>query len=184
MIMMRFFFLLLASLNFCDLWTVHCFSSASLKLNQGTTIYNDYHDKVGRTQYGNNGPLYATVQRQETSSSSSSLTHSARDKFVSENKLELLKLAVIAIIGTISAVAVPLFFSRVLSALSAAKFDLQALFKPLSMMMLCHTVEPVMTILYVRKCSFLIDRFISSLRMSVYSNILRLGLALGLRLCA
>jgi ABC-type multidrug transport system fused ATPase/permease subunit len=96
-----------------------------------------------------------------------------RNEFIGKNKGDLFKLSIIAIIATVSAVSVPLFFSKVLEALTAAKFDLRELLKPLSMMLLCHTVEPIMTILYVQKCSLLIDRFISTLRMSVYSNILR-----------
>ena len=93
--------------------------------------------------------------------------------FVGKNKLEFFKLAVIALVATVSAVSVPLYFSKVLDALTATTFDLKRLLRPLSMMLLCHVVEPIMTILYVRKCSLLIDIFVSNLRMAVYSNILR-----------
>lgn len=93
--------------------------------------------------------------------------------FMGKNKLEFFKLAIIALVATVSAVSVPLYFSKVLDALTSPIFDIKRLMRPLSMMLLCHVLEPIMTIFYVKKCSLLIDIFVSNLRMAVYSNILR-----------
>ena len=153
---------------FSGLGHVHCFPSGHQRINPKSLInvvrrdiYNRYlvvgHYRTGGLFYANDSPIDQNI----------------RNKFIFQNRNELFKLAVVAFIATVSSVSVPLFFGKVLAAFTATKFDLRELLKPLSMMLLCHTVEPTMTIFYVRKCSLLIDIFVSNLRMSVYSNILR-----------
>ena len=159
---------LFVGLNFTALAGFKRFLSFSQKVNQvnpNRYLRNDIPSKlITGGHYRNGAPMFASI---------GTIVHNIRNEFVVRNRGELLKLAVVAVIATISSVSVPLFFSKVLEALTAPLFDLRALLKPLSMMLLCHTIEPLMTILYIRKCSYLIDRFVSSLRMSVYSNILR-----------
>jgi hypothetical protein len=48
---------------------------------------------------------------------------------------------------------VPLFFSKVLQALTATEFSMANLLKPLSCMLFLHIMEPLMTVLFVRRCS-------------------------------
>lgn len=98
---------------------------------------------------------------------------SLRQDFIKKNRWDLLRLSVIALIGTLSAVTVPLFFSRVLNTLTAPQFDFNRLLRVMSAMVFVHTVEPLMTVLFVRQSSVLIDRFITSLRALVYSALLR-----------
>lgn len=161
-------FVLIGS-SFSGLGSVQCFLSITQKKNQNAAIRpigSDLHSKLLTVGYHQNGaPIYGSAV--------GAMNQNIRNEFVATNRGELLKLAAVALIATVSSVSVPLFFSKVLTALTATKFDLRELLKPLSMMLLCHTVEPIMTIFYVRKCSLLIDRFVSNLRMSVYSNILR-----------
>ena len=167
------FTLLLGIINASGRGTVNCFLSVASIVGQGVaatkhrptdfnkqlwTVGNRYNEGHSHALYGTNEP-------------------NVRNEFIGKNKGDLFKLSMIAIVATISAVSVPLFFSKVLEALTATKFDLHELLKPLSLMLLCHTVEPIMTILYIQKCSLLIDRFISTLRMSVYSNLLRRDVA-------
>jgi ATP-binding cassette, subfamily B (MDR/TAP), member 10 len=120
---------------------------------------------------------FLSAGRRNSDASLYAVTASKEDSivkdFMGKNKLEFFKLAIIALVATVSAVSVPLYFSKVLDALTSPIFDLKRLMRPLSMMLLCHVVEPIMTIFYVRKCSLLIDIFVSNLRMAVYSNILR-----------
>ena len=148
---------------------VHCFLSVASIVGQGVAATKHRSTDFNK-QLFTVGHRYTEVQSHALQGSNE---QNIRNEFIGKNKGDLFKLSIIAIIATVSAVSVPLFFSKVLEALTATKFDLRELLKPLSMMLLCHTVEPIMTILYVQKCSLLIDRFISTLRMSVYSNILR-----------
>lgn len=150
--------------------TVHSFLSSIQKF-RGNVVENhalDSQRQFRSVGYSGSVPVSAVAGSGELN---------IRNEFISNNKGDLFRLSIIAAIATVSAVSVPLFFSKVLEALTATNFDLRRVMKPLSMMLLCHTIEPIMTILYVRKCSFLIDRFVSSLRMSVYSNILRRDVA-------
>ena len=93
--------------------------------------------------------------------------------FLRKNKRELITLAFIALIATLSAVTVPLFFSRVLGILTSPNFRFTMLLRALAAMVLMHTIEPLMTIFFVRHSSVLIDRFITSLRAMVFSTLLR-----------
>jgi ABC-type multidrug transport system fused ATPase/permease subunit len=167
-IIISLFFLLLGSSN--------CFLSSTIKQSQATVVRhpnNDHHDRLVITGHHRNGaPHYSAVEIQEQSPS-----RNYKKEFMKLNAAELIKLAFIAIIGTIAGVSVPLFFSEVLLALQAPIFDLKNLLRPLSKMLICHIVEPIMTVFYVQKCTTLIDKFTSVLRMSVYSNILRRDVA-------
>lgn len=98
-------------------------------------------------------------------------------EFTSTNKKELISLLFIALFATISATSVPLFFSRVLAALTAQNFSYKALLRPLSMMMLCHTIEPLMTIQYVKQSSSLVDKLVTALRTKTYLSILQSNVA-------
>lgn len=161
--------LLFGIINASGRVTVHCFLSVASIVGQGVAATK--HRPIDFTKQ-----LWTAGHHQKDVHSHAlqgTKDPNIRNEFIRKNKADLFKLSIIAIIATVSAVSVPLFFSKVLEALTAAKFDLRELLKPLSMMLLCHTVEPIMTILYVQKCSSLIDRFVSTLRMSVYSNILR-----------
>ena len=82
-----------------------------------------------------------------------------------------------AVIGTISASTVPLFFSKVLQILGTPSFTLKQLLRPIMGMVICHIIEPLMTILYIRKCSNLIDNCVTSLRASVFSQTLTSSIA-------
>ena len=93
------------------------------------------------------------------------------------NRLSLAILGVIGLIATVSATSVPLFFSRVLAALTAKPFSYSALLKPLSMMLLCHTIEPLMTIQYVQRSTSLVDKLISTIRTHTYGSVLRRNVA-------
>ena len=93
--------------------------------------------------------------------------------FLRKNKRELITLAFIAFIATLSAVTVPLFFSRVLGILTSPNFRFTKLLRALAAMVLVHTIEPWMTVYFVRHSSVLIDRFITSLRAIVFSTLLR-----------
>lgn len=94
--------------------------------------------------------------------------------FVRDNRWQLVKLSVVAAVATMSAVTVPLAFSRVLSLLTSTEgFTMPQLARRLLAMVVLHTVEPLMTVLYVEQSAALVDRFITSLRARVYSTLLR-----------
>ena len=59
-----------------------------------------------------------------------------------------------------------------LALLTSSSFSFADLLKPLGCMLICHTIEPIATILYIRKCSYIIDNFISYLRLEVLSSLL------------
>jgi ABC-type multidrug transport system fused ATPase/permease subunit len=99
------------------------------------------------------------------------------EEFASKNRRSVAQLVLIGIVATVSATTVPLFFSRVLAALTAPKFSYPDLLRPLSMMLLCHTIEPLTTIFYVRRSSELVDRLISALRTSTYKSVLERNVA-------
>ena len=161
--------ILICLINFSGHVIVHSFLPVNQKLGPVATtnkyLTPDIQQQLRSAGNRNNdASLHAVTAAKE---------ESIMYDFVGKNKLEFFKLAIIALVATVSAVSVPLYFSKVLDALTATIFDLKRLLRPLSMMLLCHVVEPIMTILYVQKCSLLIDIFISNLRMAVYSNILR-----------
>ena len=93
------------------------------------------------------------------------------------NRPSLAVLGVIGLVATVSATSVPLFFSQVLAALTAKPFSYSALLKPLSMMLLCHTIEPLMTIQYVQRSTSLVDKLISTIRTHTYGSVLRRNVA-------
>ncbi len=98
---------------------------------------------------------------------------SLRQDFIKENKWDLLRLSATALIATLIAVTVPLIFYEVLALLMEPEFNFNQLLRAIAAMVFVHTVEPLMTILFVRQSSVLIDRFITALRARVYSALLR-----------
>ena len=160
-------FILIGSI-FSRLGHVQCFHSGPQRINPKSLINLVRRDIYNRFHVFSQQPTGVQLHV-----AAGAIDQNIRNKFIFRNRNELLKLVFVALIATASSVSVPLFFGKVLAAFTATKFDLRELLKPLSMMLLCHTVEPIMTIFYVRKCSSLIDIFVSNLRMSVYSNILR-----------
>lgn len=90
---------------------------------------------------------------------------------------EIMLASLFALIGTIAATTVPLFFSKVLQALIATEFRYTNILRPLGMMLLCHMIEPLMTILYVRQCTKIVDNFICFLRESAFHSIISRSVA-------
>ena len=120
------------------------------------------------------GSTVTTASFSNGSSSSIRTTSTVlQQEFLRKNKRELITLAFIALIATLSAVTVPLFFSRVLGILTSPNFRFTKLLRALTAMVLVHIIEPWMTIYFVRQSSVLIDRFITSLRAMVFSTLLR-----------
>ena len=66
-----------------------------------------------------------------------------------------------------------------LAALTSPTFCYPALLRPLACMLLCHTIEPVMTILYVTRAAGLIDKLVSRARYETYRAILLRNAMIG-----
>ena len=90
----------------------------------------------------------------------------------SNSKADITAAVVFAMIGTLSAVVVPLFFSRVFAALTAPTFIIMDALRPVSFMALCHIIEPIFTILYIKKCASIVDKLVTSVRGDVFRGIL------------
>ena len=126
---------------------------------------------VARRPGGLQQPLRAPPRRTAVQLSPST---ALQVDFIHANRWQLIKLAAVAAVATLSAVSVPLAFSRVLSTLTAVDgFTMPELVRRLAVMVVLHTVEPCMTVLYVQQSAALIDRFVTSLRARVYATLLR-----------
>jgi ABC-type multidrug transport system fused ATPase/permease subunit len=146
--------LLVAFLSLLSLpWQVSCFSSLLVKAQVPNQNIKALYAHETVVDVGQETTLYS--------------------KLVDTNSRKDVATAfLLAMIGTVSASTVPLFFSKVLQILATPSFTLKQLLRPIMGMVICHIIEPIMTILYIRKCSTLIDNCITSLRATVFSKTL------------
>lgn len=142
-------------------WQVSCFSSLLVKAqvtNQNIRALYAHETVVDVEQYKEETTLYSKLLD----------TNSRKDVATA---------FLLAMMGTMSASTVPLFFSKVLQILATPSFTLKQLLRPIMGMVICHIIEPIMTILYIKKCSTLIDNCITSLRATVFSKTLTTSIA-------
>lgn len=79
-------------------------------------------------------------------------------------KLDVARMTTIGILATISASTVPLYFNKVLMSLTAPQFNIWDLYRPLSAMIVCHTIEPLLTIAYSSLCTRILNKILNDLR--------------------
>jgi ATP-binding cassette subfamily B (MDR/TAP) protein 8 len=87
-------------------------------------------------------------------------------------KLDIAFGVLVAIMATLSATSVPMFFGQFIAAITAPKILMSEVYKPLIYIASCHALEALSTQLYVRHIFRLFSIVINNLRSNTFSAIL------------
>jgi ABC-type multidrug transport system fused ATPase/permease subunit len=83
----------------------------------------------------------------------------------------------VALVGTVCSVIPSLFFGNIVQELTRPNLKFTDVLKPILVVLIAHTLEPMCTVLFVRLCTKLIDDFIVNIRKKSFSTILGLDYA-------